>query len=79
VTRIHIDEELCSGYGFCVRLAPSAFDLDAEGKAQISAQPTAQDDTDAVHRAARACPVGAITVEDLDHQRNRSTVASEGP
>ena len=56
---IEIDRSLCSGFGSCVKEAPSAFALDADGVATLLLTET---DDEAVLDAACACPMGAIAV-----------------
>ena len=59
--RITIDPLLCSGYGSCLEEAPAIFLLDSNGFAVARLGET---DNPAVIDAARACPMGAITVID---------------
>ncbi|MCW8384140.1 FAD-dependent oxidoreductase [Streptomyces justiciae] len=59
--RISVDLNRCEGYGQCVFAAPSAFTL--HGLEALTYVPNPPDEMrDAVHRAALACPVRAITV-----------------
>lgn len=55
--RIELDESLCSGMGDCVRLAPDAIELGADGIAVIRTTTT---DDPAVLDAVRACPMAAL-------------------
>ncbi len=59
--RVTIDRSLCSGFGSCVEASPAVFRLDADGIATASIHET---DDAAVLRAADACPMGAILVEE---------------
>lgn len=61
--QIRIDASLCSAYGACIAEAPEVLTLDAAGIAQARVDQT---DDDAVLAAARACPMGAIAVRDLE-------------
>jgi ferredoxin len=61
--RIRIDRSLCSGFGTCAELAPELFDLDGSGVASVRVGET--DDVMAVD-AAGECPMGAISVFDVD-------------
>ncbi|MEV0640937.1 FAD-dependent oxidoreductase [Streptomyces sp. NPDC050619] len=59
--KISVDLNRCEGYGQCVFAAPSAFTL--HGLEALTYVPNPPDEMrDAVHRAALACPVRAITV-----------------
>lgn len=64
MTRVDVDDRLCEGYGFCVRVAPDVFELADDGTARVSAQPSTDEDAAAVARAVRTCPQLAIRVQD---------------
>ena len=59
--RINVDPSLCSSFGSCVQLAPDAFRLDTDGAIALAAET----DDPRVLEAARSCPMGAITVDEL--------------
>lgn len=65
--RIEIDRSLCSGFGSCVKDAPAVFALDADGLATALVLET---DDEAVLDAAGSCPMGAITVLELEGARS---------
>jgi ferredoxin len=56
---IQIDQALCAGYSSCILEAPELFDLDDDG---VAVARVAHTDDARVFEAARACPMGAITV-----------------
>jgi ferredoxin len=56
---IIIDPAVCSGFGACVDAAPQLFTL---GPGGIATAPATTDDREAAVRAARECPMGAISV-----------------
>ncbi len=61
--RIEIDSSLCSGFGSCVDVAPELFRLGDDGIAVALVEGT----NDArAFEAARACPMGAIVVTDVE-------------
>jgi len=60
--RMHIDRQLCVGFGDCVTEASEAFQLDDEGIA-VFVEPE-KVDREQLIRACDACPVDAITVWD---------------
>ena len=60
--QITIDPSLCSGYGACVDAARDLFQLDKGGIASAVVSET--DDPRAL-KAADACPMGAIFVEEV--------------
>lgn len=58
---IEIDQDSCIGAGQCALTAPEVFTQDDDGFSELL--PGAEESTDPMLReAARACPVGAITV-----------------
>lgn len=59
---IKVDREACIGCGTCVALAPNTFNLDAEGKSEV-VNPVGDPEVD-IKKAADACPVGAIKIEE---------------
>ncbi len=58
--RIHIDRDLCVGFGDCVDIAPEVFALDEEGIAELLSPEAVE--RECLLRACAACPVDAITV-----------------
>ncbi len=67
-TRLHVvlDRHLCRGYANCVAAAPEVFDMDDEGLAYLLQEEVDAGLTEALQRAARLCPTGAITVTHRD-------------
>jgi ferredoxin len=63
VYRIEIDRTLCSGFGACVEEAENVFRLES-GVALAAATST----DPRVLDAAAACPMGAISVTEVDDQ-----------
>jgi ferredoxin len=61
--RIHIDRSLCSGFGSCAELAPQAFEVGPDGIATVLVGET---DNPEVLEAAGTCPMGAITVQEVE-------------
>ncbi|ANS69930.1 ferredoxin [Streptomyces lincolnensis] len=61
---IDIDTDVCIGAGQCALAAPGVFTQDDDGYSTLV--PGRQDDAGdpMVREAARACPVGAITVSE---------------
>lgn len=62
--RIHVDRDLCVGFGDCIDVAPEAFNLDDDGIAEL-VNPEAVE-RERLLRACAACPVDAITVKGSD-------------
>jgi ferredoxin len=61
--KIVVDLNRCQGYAQCAFLAPAVFELHGE-EALLYAPRAPGDQRERVHRAAAACPVQAILVED---------------
>lgn len=59
---IEIDTDICIGAGQCALTAPKTFTQDDDGFSALL--PEADPDDPLAREAARACPVGAITVTD---------------
>lgn len=64
---VRVDKDLCIGAGVCTAIAAQSFELDAEGKAVITAG-IDQETKDAILDAAKACPVAAIIIKQGDTQ-----------
>lgn len=61
--KLVIDRSLCSGFGACVDAAAESIRLDESGLAVALVHETADP---AVLRAASDCPMGAISVEEVE-------------
>jgi ferredoxin len=64
--RIDIDKDRCIGAGQCALTAPSVFTQDDEGLSALLPSREDGGGDPMVKEAARACPVGAITVSEED-------------
>jgi len=56
---IKVNHDLCIGCGRCTELCPEVFKLSPEGKSDVIG-----DDKDCAMKAADACPVEAIFVDE---------------
>jgi ferredoxin len=61
--KIVVDLNRCQGYAQCAFLAPAVFEIHGE-EALLYAPHAPGEERDRVRRAAAACPVQAILVED---------------
>jgi ferredoxin len=61
---VTIDRELCIGSGNCVRLAPDAFDQDAEAFSYPLADAFPEELRPLLVKVASECPVRAIEIVD---------------
>ncbi len=69
--KIKVDKEACIGCGTCVALAPNTFALDEEGKSIVT-NPQGDKEED-IRKAAEACPVGAIEIEEENPTDSETT------
>jgi ferredoxin len=65
--RISVNRELCASNAECVSLAPDVFELDDEELCVVVDPEGAKDKR--ILLAARACPVDAITLIDLEGEQ----------
>ena len=63
--RITVDLNRCQGYAQCVFLAPDVFELHGEEALRFEPHPDRAQRLQ-VRRAAAACPVQAIVLDQLD-------------
>lgn len=62
MTKIVVDQEICIGCGSCVSACPECFELNADGKSQVTSEVCSCD----LDEVALDCPVQAITVTDKE-------------
>ncbi|WP_320781245.1 ferredoxin [Streptomyces sp. CRN 30] len=62
--RIEIDKDLCIGAGQCALAAPGVFTQDDDGYSTLVAGKEDGGGDPMAREAARACPVGAISVSE---------------
>lgn len=63
--KVRIDDDLCEGHGRCYALAPTVFEPDDIGNAQVIGDGSVPADLeDRARLAAANCPEHAITIED---------------
>lgn len=71
---MRVDRRRCIGAGRCEAIAPRTFRLDARGRSRVL-DPRG-DPPETVRWAARACPVGAVLLQEgrpaVDRPRRRS-------
>lgn len=79
--KVKVDRNLCIGAASCVAVAPSAFELDSEGKAVLKKKDGSMtsdfvnysdinDNETNILNAAKSCPTNAIVIVEVDEQGN---------
>lgn len=58
--KVHVNSELCAGFGICLGIAPEVFELHDDGYAVVLVSEVQPEDEDTVQRAANQCPAQAI-------------------
>ena len=65
--RIQVDLDKCVGSRMCLAIAPKVFGLNEDGQAAVI--DASADSLENIRIAAENCPISAITVEELDTER----------
>jgi ferredoxin len=60
--KVHIDTDLCAGFGICVGICPEVFELHEDGYATVLVGEVPPELEDLVRRAASQCPAQAISL-----------------
>jgi ferredoxin len=60
--KVAIDEHKCEGTAYCVRIAPGAFRLSADGKAEPLREEYDASEGESLREAEQTCPTSAIRV-----------------
>lgn len=62
--KIMVNRDKCLGYAACLAEASELFDLDDDGFAVVLQPEPGPEMYDKARRSVKACPAGAITVEE---------------
>lgn len=62
--RIGSDRARCDGFASCLIVAPDVFDLDSENTIRVLDAEPADARRPEIEEAVRACPTGAIWIEE---------------
>jgi ferredoxin len=58
--KVHVNPEICAGFGICLGIAPEVFELHEDGYAIVLVSEVKPEDEDMMRRAASQCPSQAI-------------------
>ncbi len=64
--KVHVDSEVCAGFGVCLGLCPEVFELHDDGYAVVLVSEVPSELEDAVRQAVSQCPASAISLSDDD-------------
>ena len=62
--KVHVNSEICSGFGICLGIAPHVFELHEDGYAIVLVSEVKPEDEDSMHRAVSQCPAQAISLSE---------------
>ena len=62
--KVHVDKQICAGFGVCLGLCPEVFELHDDGYAIVQLSEVPPEFEDAVREAASQCPSNAISLSD---------------
>lgn len=62
--KVHINQDICAGFGICVGVCPEVFELHDDGYATVKVDEVPTELQDLVRRAESQCPAQAISVSD---------------
>lgn len=62
--KVHVDSNVCAGFGVCVGLCPEVFALHDDGYAIVLVDQVSPEHEDAVRQAVSHCPARAISLSD---------------
>jgi ferredoxin len=60
--KVHINQDICAGFGICVGICPEIFELHEDGYATVLVGEVPPDLEDMVRRAESQCPAQAISL-----------------
>jgi ferredoxin len=64
--KVHVDAQVCAGFGVCLGLCPEVFELHDDGYAIVRVKEVPPEFEDSVRQAVSQCPARAISLSDDD-------------
>jgi ferredoxin len=61
--KVHVDPQVCAGFGVCVGICPEVFELHDDGYAVVVVDEVPLEHEDAVRQAVNQCPARAISLK----------------
>jgi ferredoxin len=62
--KVHVDMNVCAGFGVCLGLSPEVFELHDDGYAVVRVGEVPKELEDAVRKAVNQCPARAISLSE---------------
>lgn len=62
--KVHVDKDICAGFGVCLGLSEEVFELHHDGYAVVRVREVPAELEDAVRKAVSQCPARAISIID---------------
>jgi ferredoxin len=62
--KVHVDPQICAGFGVCLGLCPEVFELHDDGYAVVLVGEVPEEFEDTVRTAVSQCPSNAIYLSD---------------
>jgi ferredoxin len=62
--KVHVNSQVCAGFGVCLGLCPETFALHDDGYAIVLVSEVPPELEDAVRKAVSQCPSGAISLSE---------------
>jgi len=67
--KVHVNSQICAGFGICLGIAPEVFELHDDGYAIVLVSEVKPEDEDAIRRAVSQCPAQAISLTETGEGR----------
>lgn len=62
--KVHVDKQICAGFGVCLGLSTEVFELHDDGYAIVLVSEVPPELEEVVRTAVSQCPSGAISISD---------------
>jgi len=62
--KVHVNSQICAGFGVCLGIAPEVFELHDDGYAIVLVSEVKPEDEDAMRQAVSHCPAQAISLSE---------------
>jgi len=62
--KVHVNSQICAGFGVCLGIAPEVFELHDDGYAIVLVSEVKPEDEDEMRQAVSHCPAQAISLTE---------------